>query len=503
MQRLLVIYLVILCVLPLSAQNYNEYLEAAEKHFNSGNYEKAVSAYNVYKKLTGKTVTKYEEISSSNLDNIQGEYNQLVSKATECFNKKRFIEARKYYDEAVRPEYHEFYNKVDFEWISLCDSILVAQNQNEAITPQLAAAFKNISLLAEPTGFSDGVIVIDQKYGHLTLITTDGGKKELTDAFVSPPTLFSENKLSVNLNNSSCFINKEGVIVLNWRKSDYNNLFNIKDYEFSNFEGECAYVTDGNGKYGLIDLYGHTMLLPQKKYKPYILKDRIILYDGTNIFCHYRQKLKNGDQITKYMYKLFRCKGMVYDVTEDYIIICEYGKHKENDKYKIYSFDSGKIYTTKNWIRAISSNLVLLRDENDYNFLWDFEKNIKIELGRQWYGENGNNLVFEYGQPLIIGSRCYDINGELLFSFTEDVKVANVGFTDGYLLIRKSNNKYCYIDKKGKILADYEFEIPKSAEHLIQYYFRKPFGNGFGLIVKDGKWGLIDRFGTTTFDYQY
>ena len=146
---------------------------------------------------------------------------------------------------------------------------------------------------------------------------------------------------------------------------------------------------------------------------------------------------------------------------------------------------------------------MLLRDENDYNFLWDFEKNIKIELGRQWYGENGNNLVFEYGQPLIIGSRCYDINGELLFSFTEDVKVANVGFTDGYLLIRKSNNKYCYIDKKGKILAYYEFEIPKSAEYLIQYHFRKPFGNGFGLIVKDGKWGLIDRFGTTTFDYQY
>ena len=69
-------------------------------------------------------------------------------------------------------------------------------------------------------------------------------------------------------------------------------------------------------------------------------------------------------------------------------------------------------------------------------------------------------------------------------------------------MIRKSNNKYCYIDKKGKILADYEFEMPKYAEHLIEYYHRRPFGNGFGLIVKDGKWGLIDRFGTTTFDYQ-
>lgn len=47
---------------------------------------------------------------------------------------------------------------------------------------------------------------------------------------------------------------------------------------------------------------------------------------------------------------------------------------------------------------------------------------------------------------------------------------------------------------------DYEFEIPKSAEHLIQYYNRKPFGNGSGLIVEDGKWGIIDRFRTTTFE---
>jgi hypothetical protein len=39
-------------------------------------------------------------------------------------------------------------------------------------------------------------------------------------------------------------------------------------------------------------------------------------------------------------------------------------------------------------------------------------------------------------------------------------------------------------------------------ESMHDIMLRKPFGDGFGLILRNGEWGLIDRFGTTTFDYQ-
>ena len=57
-----IILIIIAFGLPLGilAQNYNEYLEAAQKHLRNGNYEKAEVAYNVYKQLTSKTDENFE-----------------------------------------------------------------------------------------------------------------------------------------------------------------------------------------------------------------------------------------------------------------------------------------------------------------------------------------------------------------------------------------------------------------------------------------------------------
>ena len=48
--------------------------------------------------------------------------------------------------------------------------------------------------------------------------------------------------------------------------------------------------------------------------------------------------------------------------------------------------------------------------------------------------------------------------------------------------------------------SEFYFSNDKAKE-LFSSGFRKPFSEGFGLIMKNGKWGLIDRFGNTTFDY--
>ena len=69
-------------------------------------------------------------------------------------------------------------------------------------------------------------------------------------------------------------------------------------------------------------------------------------------------------------------------------------------------------------------------------------------------------------------------------------------------LTTKDSNTFYYIDEFGKKLINSEFYFSNDkAKELFSSGFRKPFSEGFGLIMKNGKWGLIDRFGNTTFDY--
>ena len=69
MKRLLVISIIMLCALPLSAQKYTEYLSSAKKHLQSGNIEKAISCYNVYKTMTGEVNDDFEKKLNTEIAN--------------------------------------------------------------------------------------------------------------------------------------------------------------------------------------------------------------------------------------------------------------------------------------------------------------------------------------------------------------------------------------------------------------------------------------------------
>lgn len=62
MKQIFVICIFILSILPINAQNYNEYLEAAQKHLQQGNYEKAQASYKVYVNMTGQTSDDFENL---------------------------------------------------------------------------------------------------------------------------------------------------------------------------------------------------------------------------------------------------------------------------------------------------------------------------------------------------------------------------------------------------------------------------------------------------------
>ena len=65
------------CSLPLSAQKYTEYLSSAKSHLESGNIDKAISCYNVYKSMTGQSDEKFELLLQNAKISSQQEYDEV------------------------------------------------------------------------------------------------------------------------------------------------------------------------------------------------------------------------------------------------------------------------------------------------------------------------------------------------------------------------------------------------------------------------------------------
>lgn len=63
-------------------------------------------------------------------------------------------------------------------------------------------------------------------------------------------------------------------------------------------------------------------------------------------------------------------------------------------------------------------------------------------------------------------------------------------FFDGLAKICK-DNKYGFIDKKGRIIINIEYENARD------------FSEGLAAVEKDGKWGFIDKTGRTVIDFEY
>lgn len=421
------------------------------------------------------------------------EYKEIVEKANDCFKNKNFEAARSKYDKAIAPKYANLYDIDSFRWIGLCDTIIKAQSEFHAITPQLAASFKNLSALTSETqGFSDGVIVVDHKYGHTTLIQSDGKTITLRDAFVEVPRVFYNGMLAMNLNGSPCFINKDGEVILNYRMSDFNELFKDSDLRFGPFENGFSVVFDPrkNGRHGIINKYGNTILPLTGKYRDIVILDRmIILYDIKNIFIWILPNQECPELNKKDIFKLTDYDGYIYNINNAYILICD----RDKKKVTIYSFKGGHTYSIEGqWARPVDSDHIIYEKGRDEYYVYNFRN------GHSWKisgpGVVSDGCVFD-------GKNCFDFEGNIIFSLEERVGYSRSGFTDGFMLVYK-DEEFWYIDKNGKRLDNSLFKVSDERIKSNLLCLKKPFGDGFGLLIRNGEWGLIDRFGTTTFDYQ-
>ena len=376
------------------------------------------------------------------------EYENIVSKAKDCFNKKLFKEARKYYEEAIVPQYASYYNVDSFKWISLCDTIIKAQTNFQAVTTQLAHAIHGFDSFSQPSGFSEGIMVVDQEYGNISLISKEGNRIQLNETKVQLPYLFRDGILSVNMNGNNCFIDKSGVQKLNYRSSNYNNYFKDSYLDFSQFINDYSYIFNyKDGKIGLINRRGDTVLPLTKKYKHLtVLKDKVILYDQKHIYCWIKPLTSRLELNKKDIFKFLDYEGLILpnDITEDYIIITnnEIANSKNKDEVYIFSFETKKIYTViSDFAYPINSTCVLLRKDNitldngekkSHNYtILDYKTGKKIVDNMEYAKVVSEDLVFD-------GKKCYDTSGIIHFSLDSFATCSDAGAYQSLLCPFKS-----------------------------------------------------------------
>ena len=79
MKKYLFLMMILLSAASISADNYNEYLEASRKHLANGNKEKAESCYRIYTKMTGKKDAELEKAFSGSAQSGNIEYRVILT----------------------------------------------------------------------------------------------------------------------------------------------------------------------------------------------------------------------------------------------------------------------------------------------------------------------------------------------------------------------------------------------------------------------------------------
>ena len=146
----------------------------------------------------------------------------------------------------------------------------------------------------------------------------------------------------------------------------------------------------------------------------------------------------------------------------------------------------------------IDEKRIFIKEEGSGGYIWTPENNSLIFLDSIWkfipaHKEQGIYIAVkkDYSAP----NKYYFVNDNGQ-SLIDDVYDEATPFHDGFAFVRK-NDKCYFIDTKGNVLRNSVYQYTK-----IGIKNNNIFAYGFGFIQKDGKWGVIDKYGISTFDYQ-
>lgn len=152
-----------------------------------------------------------------------------------------------------------------------------------------------------------------------------------------------------------------------------------------------------------------------------------------------------------------------------------------------------------------------------YNTLYPFHEGLAIVGVNDTYGyinTKGEEVIpckydyaddFHEGLARVKDDNKYgfiDINGEKVIPCKYDYATDfNDGRSTVVFIDEWGNRKYSFINKQGRVITPYFYDYVWDIDEDIALRAFVSFSEGFGVVVKDGKWGYIDQFGLSTFDY--
>lgn len=270
--------------------------------------------------------------------------------------------------------------------------------------------------------------------------------------------------------------------------NDYQSLiFFAENKLIEGYKGKKIGVFDLNGKvlvpfkYSQIDISGEyiyaktssdeTEIFNLDGSKAEINENRIVLkVKDTN----YKINILTENNETKYsIYENDKKVSKDYSYLEylfdNYFIACE-----ENGKLGIIDTNGNiKVDFTHTSIQKLEkTNLVyMVNSETDLTEIYSKELKKICELKNAKVVENDDYL------------KLYNDKEKLYVKNNEVVSNMEL-FTNNNIFSKEKNNLWGFVDKNGKVIVDYKYEM---VEELNEY--------GFASVKKDGKWGSIDSLG--------
>lgn len=322
----------------------------------------------------------------------------------------------------------------------------------------------------------------NNKYG---LITIDGKELLSCDYDEILALKGNENSIIIKKDGKCGLVDNNGKKVIDTKYKEIKKLQN--DYK------NGYIIVDENGKYGTVDCANNVILATNYlEIKPiyengmYAVKG----IDGYNIVE------KNGNIITKKEYQNIK------DIKNDQIIV------QENNKYGVIKSSGEQILAcTYDDISFISTDAYIVRNNNKYGIVNSKNEQL-LEIKYNYINYIKEADIIEVAEDDIISSILNnkfekkltgiisEINtqkGYLKIRMEEDYRYYNFKFEEktnkeifpnNEIFLSKKDGKYGFVDKDGKIIADYIYDDGAEANNF-----------GYASVNKDGKWGSIDKNG--------
>lgn len=345
--------------------------------------------------------------------------------------------------------------------------------------------------------YDDNAIRVEknEKYG---LINLDG--KEIAPTEYDEITVVEgiKNAIKVNKYGKYGVLDSEGKQILDTKYLE------ITAFGKDNKEGYIVKTEDG--KYGIVDYLDQTVI--EAKY------DSIEKVHGSNLYVvteggEKKVINKDGESVVTTGFNNIKSisemdtenAGIIFEKDGKYGLMDLEGNVKLDAQYDdlteakpgIYIAKQGDICgiidSEKTEIVPFENNTITYNKEADIYIIEDEQYNAKILNNN--YEEKISGILLDIDtEKDYIKMRVGDEYKYYNFEFEE--KPASTFLTLNTLFLSKQDGKYGYVDEKGKVVVDYQYD--DATEQNAQ---------GYSAVKKDGKWGSIDSKGNLVVETIY